>query len=341
MKNLRLCFISLLLLSASFLFATKPDLQFVELGDMPLFSGETLRDCRMGYRIIGEPNQDASNYVLYPTWHGGTSEHIFGLIDKYNFIDTTSFCIILIDALGNGVSTSPSNSLYQAGAEFPEIRVIDMARAMKGVLDYLEITHIHAIVGGSMGSMQGFEFIVEYPDFADKAVLYVSSPRNSAYDIIRREATLSIIDMARKYHIPQEEYMKSIRLVQDVNAKSPEYYSLEMQHTEAQNHIKKFATYTPGIYPADNFYAQTKALYYHDISWRDDFIIEKTAKRIKTDVFIIVNKQDHTVSPWEALKFAKMIKAKTLVLDNNRGHLGISYEIQRVQKAINRFLQKK
>ena len=56
MKNLRLCFISLLLLSASFLFATKPDLQFVELGDMPLFSGETLRDCRMGYRLIGEPN---------------------------------------------------------------------------------------------------------------------------------------------------------------------------------------------------------------------------------------------------------------------------------------------
>lgn len=317
-----------------------PALQFADLGNVKLFSGETLKDCRMGYRIMGEPNEDASNYVVYPTWHGGTSEHIYGLIDKYNFVDTSSYCIILVDALGNGVSSSPSNSLTQGGQAFPDIRVIDMARCIKGVLDHLNIDHVHAIVGGSMGSMQGFELICEYPDLADKAVLYVSSPRNSAYDIIRREAALSIIDMARKYGIPQEEYMKSVRLTQNVYGKSPEYFSRVLKHTEAADHIAKFEDYTPGIYPADNFYCQTKALSTHDISWRDDYNMEATAERIKSDVYIIVNKQDHTVSPWEALDFAKMIKAKTLVLDNNRGHLGISYEIERVRKAMARFLKK-
>jgi homoserine acetyltransferase len=317
-----------------------PALQFAELGDVKLFSGETLQDCRMGYRILGEPNENASNYVVYPTWHGGTSEHVFGLIDKYNFVDTSTYCIILVDALGNGVSSSPSNSLTQAGESFPDIRVIDMARSVKAVLDHLNIEHVHAIVGGSMGSMQGFELICEYPDLADKAVLYVCSPRNSAYDIIRREAALSIIDMARKYDVPQEEYMKSVRLTQNVYGKTPEYFSREMSHEEASDHIAKFENYTPGIYPADNFYCQTKALSTHDISWRDNFKMEKTATRIKSKVFIIVNKQDHTVSPWEALDLAKMIKAKTLVLDNNRGHLGISHEIERVKKAMDRFLKK-
>jgi len=191
-----------------------------------------------------------------------------------------------------------------------------------------------------MGSMQGFELICEYPDLADKAVLYVSSPRNSAYDIIRRRAALEIVEMGRKYDIPQEEYMKAVRLTQSMNGKSPEYYSREMSHTEANDHIAIFDNYSPGIYPADNFYCQTKALSTHDISWRDNYDMEKTAKRIKTDVFIIVNKQDHTVSPWESLALAETIKAKTLVLDNNRGHLGISYEIERVRKAMDRFLKK-
>ncbi len=320
--------------------AAAPELQFAELGEVKLFKGETLEDCRMGYRIMGEPNEDAGNYIVYPTWHGGTSEHVFGLIHKYNFVDTSSYCIILVDALGNGVSSSPSNSLTQAGETFPDIRVIDMARCVKGVLDHLNIDHVHAVVGGSMGSMQGFELICEYPDLADKAVLYVSSPRNSAYDIIRREAALNIIDMARKYDIPQEEYMKSVRLMQNIYGKSPEYFSREMSPVEALDYIAKFENYSPGIYPADNFYCQTKALSTHDISWRDDFNLEETGNRIKSEVYIIVNKQDHTVSPWEALDFAKMIKAKTLVLDNNRGHLGISYEIKRVRKAIDRFLKK-
>ena len=329
-----------LVLSCVSILLSAPALNFAQLGDVKLFNGEVLENCRMGYRIMGEPNKNTSNYVIYPTWHAGTSEHVYGLIHKYNFVDTSSYCIIIIDALGNGISSSPSNSKTQGGEKFPEIRVIDMARCIKGVLDHLEIDHVHAIVGGSMGSMQGFELICEYPDLADKAVLYVSSPRNSAYDIIRRKATLNIIDMARKYDIPQEEYMRSVRLIQSINAKSSEFYSREMSHTEAADFIAQFDNYSPGIYPADNFYCQTKALSTHDISWRDDYDMAKTAKRIKTDVFIIVNKQDHTVSPWEALDFAKMIKAKTLVLDNNRGHLGISYEIERVRKAMDRFLKK-
>jgi len=338
MKKLRLAIV--LAFTWIAVLVAAPALQFAELGDVKLFNGEILENCTMGYRIMGEPNEDASNYVVYPTWHAGTSKHVYGLIHKYNFVDTASYCIILIDALGNGVSSSPSNSVSQAGEMFPEIRVIDMARCIKGVLDQLGIDHVHAVVGGSMGSMQGFELICEYPNLADKAVLYVSSPRNSAYDIIRREAALGIIDMARKYNIPQEEYMRSVRLTQSVNGKSPEFYSREMSHIEVWDHIAQFDDYSPGIYPADNFYCQTKALSTHDISWRDDYDMSKTAIRIKSDVFIIVNKQDHTVSPWEALDLAKTIKAKTLVLNNNRGHLGISYEIERVRKAMDRFLKK-
>lgn len=338
MKKITILIFSLLL---AFSLHATPPLNFAELGDVMLFSGETLTDCYMGYRILGKANEERSNYILYPTWHGGTSEHIADLITKYDFIDTSAYCIIMVDALANGVSTSPSNSETQSGELFPEIRVIDMARCQKAVLDYLDIKHLYAIVGGSMGSMQGFELIVEYPELANKAILYVCSPRNSAYDKIRHEISLDIIDMGRKYNIPPQEYMRSITLIQNINGKSPEYFSIEMSHNQAKEHIAKFNTYQPGFFTQDNLYCQTKALYYHDISWRDGYDMKKTAERIKTDLFIIVNKQDHTVSPWEALEFAEMTHAKTLVLDNNRGHLGITYEILTVRNAMVKFLNKR
>jgi homoserine acetyltransferase len=192
-----------------------------------------------------------------------------------------------------------------------------------------------------MGSMQGFELIAEYPELADKAILYVCSPRNSSYDKMRHKISLDIIELGRKYDISPQEYMRSVNLIQNMNGKSPEYFSLEMSHDQAEDYIAKFDSYKPALFTQDNFYSQTKALYYNDISWRDEYNIKKTAQRIKTDLFIIVNKQDHTVSPWEALKFAEMTNAKTLLLDNNRGHLGITHEMARVRKAMDKFLKKR
>ena len=134
--------------------------------------------------------------------------------------------------------------------------------------------------------------------------------------------------------------MAVVRLNQSSNSKSPEFYARNMTVEEGRDFIESFKNYDPGIYPADNFYCQTQALSTHDISWRDDYDMEKTAQRIKSEVFIVVNMQDHTVSPWEALDLAKMIKAKTLKLNNDRGHLGISYEMDKVRKAMDRFLKK-
>ena len=320
------------------IYAIPPQL-YVDLGDFSVFSGEKIQDCRIGYRTIGTPNADSSNVILYPTWFGGTSEHIWRLINIHNFLDSTRYYIIVADALGNGVSTSPSNSIAQPGQVFPEIRIIDMARSAHALLEHLNIDHLHAIVGGSMGSMQGFEFIAEYPDMVNKAILYVSSPRESAYDLLKRQADLEIIALGRKYGIPEAEYMKPIRISQAVNGKTPSYFALEMSHTDVPEYLESFNSYTPGIFPADNYFCHSQAIHYHDISWRDKNDLDKTAERITADVFIIINKQDHMVSPHPALEFAKKIHAKILVLNNNRGHLGISYEIDKVRKAMARFLK--
>lgn len=316
-----------------------PAQKYVNIGELELLNGGGLQDCRIGYRTIGRLNADSSNIILYPTWFGGTSAHIWNLIDTHDFLDSNRYFIIAADALGNGISSSPSNSTAHPGRAFPEITINDMVRAEHALLKQLGIEKLHAVIGGSMGGMQGFEFISAYPDMAEKAVLYVCTPRESAYDLLRREAALQVLELGRKYDIPEKEYMKSVRINQTLNGKTPDYYAREMSPEDVPEYLKRFEDYTADIFPADNYYCQSKAISLHDISWRDDGDLHKTAERINAEVFIIVNQQDHLVSPVPALAFAESIGAKTLVLDNNRGHLGITYEIKKVRRTIDRFLK--
>ncbi len=51
---------------------------------------------------------------------------IKGAVGKNKLIDDSKYFIIAIDALANGVSTSPSNSELQSGKSFPKITIEDM-----------------------------------------------------------------------------------------------------------------------------------------------------------------------------------------------------------------------
>lgn len=46
------------------------------------------------------------------------------------------------------------------------------------------------------------------------------------------------------------------------------------------------------------------------------------------------------VNPQPAIDFAKLIHALTIELNNDCGHLGPGYEIEKVNQTINEFLEK-
>lgn len=80
------------------------------LGTCPLESGDSLPHCRVLYRTFGVLSPARDNVVLIPTWLGGRSADWIPLLGPKGLVDTTGFFVVVVDALGNGVSSSPSNS---------------------------------------------------------------------------------------------------------------------------------------------------------------------------------------------------------------------------------------
>ena len=83
--------------------ATKGPHSVLELGDVLLESGETLRDARLLYKTHGEPNAARDNAILYPHMYSGTPSSLESTIAPGRALDPERYFVICPGQLGGGV----------------------------------------------------------------------------------------------------------------------------------------------------------------------------------------------------------------------------------------------
>lgn len=162
------------------------DYEIFELGDWTLQSKATIPNCKLAYKAFGNLNADKSNVIVYPTWYSGQHYDNEWLIGAGRALDPDRYFIIIPNMLGNGLSSSPSNTPepYNA-ARFPHVTAYDNVRAQHRLLtDAFNIEHIRLVTGWSMGALQTYHWGALYPDMMDRLAPFCGSAKCSRHNYV-------------------------------------------------------------------------------------------------------------------------------------------------------------
>lgn len=314
--------------------------QYAELGACKLVSGKQIDDCRLGYRTWGRLNVARSNAILFPTWFSGTSARLADSVGATRLVDPAKYFIVTIDALGDGVSSSPSNSTSQHGVDFPAFTIHDMVNTeYRLATETLHLTHVHAVMGISMGGYQTFEWMVDYPTFMDEAIPIVGSPLPTSRDLLLYRTNIEAIRSDPAFHdgryatappVPMAE------LIWQLNLTTPANFA--RTHSRAAFARDYEGWLTTGILPfdANDWIAQLEACIHQDIAHGGS--LRAAARRVKAKVLVVSSAQDHMVNPQPALSFARRIGARTFVLRGDCGHIANGCEATKLDPVVRAFL---
>jgi homoserine O-acetyltransferase len=333
--------VTLLFLFTGLAFSQTNTQQFATFDTCPLESGQVIRECRIGYHIYGKLNADRSNVVVVTSWFlGNAAQAGQAYIGADSLIDPAKYFVVAIDALGDGTSSSPSNSTVQPRMRFPLFTIRDMVNSQHRVLvDTLHLSHVHAVLGGSMGGMQALQWAYSYPTFMDKVVASVPTPRLTAYDLLLWRAELNAIQSDVEWRGGEYTGTPMIKTAVDIHnlhlqtpskivrEVPPTAYPLFAEQEESGFHFD----------PNDEI-RQLQAMMSHDVAPGKS--LAEMAKGLKPQTLIVVAKQDMMVNPTPATALAKAAHAQLIELTSDCGHLAPGCEAQKVSPAVREFLAK-
>jgi homoserine O-acetyltransferase len=286
---------------------------------------------------------------------GGNHHRIDYLIGPGKALDTDKYFVICTDAIGNGLTTSPSNSQTQANVSFPEFNIRDMVNSQyRLVTEHFGITKLVTVVGASMGGMQALQWAVSYPNAMQSIVPIIPLAKTHAWttgilEMLRQSIMTDSAYQGGKYDKPVE---KGMRLwsgwLSGIIVRTPSYQNQQFNTPEAEiNFIHKLQDASWKRMDANDWIWQSRAYDRHDIGQTKGFNGDTIAalKSIKAKTLILAGTGDLLNPESDAKESAKYIPQVKYVAINEvspMGHLsgaGVTPNENEVQnKAIKQFL---
>jgi homoserine O-acetyltransferase len=311
----------------------QPPHQLFGEGDLRLESGEVIKDFSISYVTHGKLNEKKSNAILMVTALGGNHHRIDFMIGPGKALDPDKYFIICTDAIGNGLTTSPSNSKAQARMSFPKFTIRDMVESQYRLLkEKFGIDHVVAVVGPSMGGMQALQWGVSHSDYMDALVAMVPLAKTPAWSVAVVEATRKAImnDPAWKdgnYDAPPE---KGVRLWRDIlnllSARTPDMYAAQFKNgTDVLPWMEAQETAALKGFDANDYIYQTWAYERHDVGTSPGFggDTAKALASIRAKTLILTGTKDllnPEIEPLEAGKNIVGVKMLTISPGTVTGH---------------------
>lgn len=171
---------------AGAVYPTSPTDGSFDLGDYVLQCGATLRDAKLAYKTHGKLNADKNNLIVYPTPYSAHHSDIEWLIGPGKALDPERYCIVVTDMLGNGLSSSPSNTPppYDR-ARFPHLTIRDNVGAQyRLITERFDVERIALVVGWSMGAQQAFQWAVSHPQIVERIAALCGTAKTTPHNAV-------------------------------------------------------------------------------------------------------------------------------------------------------------
>ncbi|MDG2196473.1 MAG: alpha/beta fold hydrolase [SAR324 cluster bacterium] len=163
------------------------------IGDLQLESGEVIRNAFVSAAIIGKKPLKEGRAVLCCASIAGNHRRLEFLMGPGCALDPDQYCIIATDALGNGWSSSPSNSREQPGIKFPRFTLKDMIASQHRLLEVLGLQELYCVIGASMGGMQALQWTASHRDAVKRVVAMTPQARTSAWSQLANALSREIL----------------------------------------------------------------------------------------------------------------------------------------------------
>lgn len=162
------------------------DYEMFDLGNLRLQSGATLRGAKLAYKTYGRLNPAKDNAIVFPTFFGGQHYQNEAIIGADHALDPDRYFIIVPNMMGNGLSSSPSNTpMPYDRARFPGVSLYDNVTSQRRlVTELFGIERIALVVGWSMGAQQAYQWGSLYPQMVERIAPICGSARTSRHNFV-------------------------------------------------------------------------------------------------------------------------------------------------------------
>ena len=213
------------------------DYQLISIGDFDLAEGGKIPNLELAVRTIGTLNADKSNAVLITTWYSGTSKIMEDVyVGQGHAIDPDKYFIVIVNQIGNGLSTSPWNADESISrSKFPNVRIEDDVKAQHKLLtEHFGINKLELVMGGSMGAQQTYEWAVSFPDFMKRAAPIAGYAKNTDHDFMFNRTLIDTLTIDSAFKGGEYDSIESMKeaLSRHGNLWNVMGYSTEMWRKE-------------------------------------------------------------------------------------------------------------
>lgn len=355
-----------------------------------LENGKTLPELEIRYETYGALNNKKDNaiWVCSPLT---ADAHVAGyysetdkkpgwwdaLIGKGKPIDTDKFFIVCSNILGGCKGTTGPASINPKtakpyGSNFPTITIGDMVHAQKELAEFLGISELYCVIGGSMGGFQAMKWAIYYPELVERCIIIASSTRFSSqalgFEIVARD----IITQDPNYN--NGDYYESVRPniglsnarklahITYLSAVGMEQKFKRAQDNENKNHAVTYSTPFDLNLPLESYlrYQGAKFVdrfdansYLHIAHATDSFdleteygSLENAFKNVKAEFLNVNLSTDWLFPPHESRRITSALLnldkiVTSLELNTQFGHDGFLIEVGDLGRAVGRFLDGK